>query len=86
MVNLLNRRELILTQSMDRQAKIRVILSANGIDYQIKTTNLQNAPIVGARRARTGSLGINTDYSYEYKIYVHKKDYEKAKYLIETSN
>ena len=79
-VNLLNRKELILTQSTERQAEIRTILSANGIDYQIKTINLPN------QRGHRSSLGIHSDCSYEYKIYVHKKDYEAAKQLVATSN
>ena len=79
-VNVLNRRELLLTQSMEQQAKIRSILSANGIDYQIKTINLPN------QRGHRGSLGIHSDCTYEYKIYVHKKDYEKASYFIRQSN
>ena len=79
-VNLLNRRELILTQSMERQAEIRSILSANGIDYLIKTINLPN------QWGHRSSLGIHSDCTYEYKIYVHKKDYEKADYLIKQSN
>ena len=82
MIYIFNRRELVLTLSMDRQAEIRAILSANGIDYQVKTTNLQNAPLAGSQRARRGSFGIQSEHSYEYKIYVHKKDYEKAKYLM----
>ena len=86
MIHLFNRRELVLTLSMDRQAEIRAILSANAIDYQVKTTNLQNAPLAGSQRARRGCFGIQSEHSYEYKIYVHKKDYEKAKYLMNNLN
>ena len=78
MITVFNRKELIITMEMNRQAKVRDILSQNGVDYTVKTTNLEAAPILGNRRARTGSFGINPDFSYEYKIYVHKKDYEKA--------
>ncbi len=81
MVTILNRRELILTLSMERQAAIRAILSANDIDYKIKTTNLQNS----SQRTSRGSLRTDSDRSYEYKIYVHKKDYEYAKHLISKS-
>lgn len=84
MVTIFNRRELILTLSMERQAEVRAILSTNGIDYQVKTTNLQNQQTLDSRRAHAGSSGIFSDHSYEYKIYVHKRDYEKAKYLIGT--
>lgn len=82
MITAFNRKELIITMEMKRQAEVRDILSQNGIDYTVKTTNLEAAPILGNRRAYTGNFGINPDYSYEYKIYVHKKDYEKAVSLI----
>lgn len=86
MIHMFNRRELVLTLSMERQADIRAILSANGIDYQVKTTNLQNAPMAGSERARRGSSGIQSEHSYEYKIYVHKKDYDTAKQLLANLN
>lgn len=81
MINVFNRRELVITMSMDRQAQIRNILASNGIDYTVKTLNLQSASVLGSRRGAFGSYGVNQDYSYEYKIYVHKNDYEKAKHL-----
>lgn len=37
---------------------------------------------MGAPRGRMGSLGLNADYSYEYKIYVRKGDYGQARRLI----
>ena len=67
---------------MKRQAEIRVILAANGIDYYVKTKNLLSGGMSGSSRNRTGSLGINWDYAYEYKIYVRKQDYERASHLI----
>lgn len=66
----------------NRQADVREILSANKIAYITRTTNLQSSSVVGSHRGRIGSLGINQDYSYEYKIYVHKDDYDKACRLI----
>lgn len=82
MITVFNRKELIITMDMNRQTEVRNILSQNGIDYTVKTTNLQTAPFLGNTRGRTGSLGIKPDYSYEYKIYVHKKNFEKAAFLI----
>lgn len=79
MITVFNRKELIITMEMKRQAEVRDILSQNGIAYAVKTTNLHAA---GNMRGRTGSFGINPDYSYEYKIYVHKNDFERAAYLI----
>ena len=69
MLTILNRRELLVTLSMERQAEVRRILAENGIDYTIKTTNMQGA-------------GFNQSFAWEYKIYVHKKDLEYALHLI----
>ena len=82
MITVFNRKELLITMDMSRQSNVRDILSANGIDYTIKVTNLQSASAVGNMRGRFGSFGINQDYSYEYKIYVHKQDYDYALKLI----
>lgn len=82
MITIFNRKELINTLEMKRQSDVRDILSANGIDYVVKTTNLQSATVVGSQRAYTGNYGINQNYSYEYKIYVHKKDFDNALRLI----
>lgn len=66
MITIFNRKQLIRTYDMDIQAKIRNILAVNNIDYYIN-------PIM---------FSSNIHTSAEYKIYVYKKDYEKAKYLI----
>lgn len=78
MITMFTRKELLVTSDMKRQGEVRELLSANGIAYKVKVTNRQNAAILGSSRARTGSIGMNSDLSYEYKIYVHKKDYENA--------
>ena len=82
MITIFTRKELLITFDVKHQNHIRDILSANGIKYAVKVTNRQNAAILGSSRARTGSFGVNTDMSYEYKIYVHKKDYDNAMRLI----
>ena len=78
MITIFNRKELLITTDMGRQGNIRDILSANGIDYTVRVINPQSA----RSRARYGTFGIDSDHSYEYKIYVHKKDYEHALKLI----
>ena len=82
MITIFTRKELIVTFDMKRQSDVREILSSNGIKYAVKVTNRQNAAAFGSSRSRTGSFGINTNLSYEYKIYVHKKDYDNALRLI----
>lgn len=82
MITIFTRKELLITMDIKRQSRVRDILSANGIDYTVKTTNLQNAAIIGSSRSRVGSLGMNQKFAYEYKIYVHKRDYDTALRLI----
>lgn len=82
MITVFNRKELLITFDMKRQADVCEILSSKGIDYAVKTTNLQSAASAGRQRARTGNSGINQKYSYEYKIYVRKEDFDRASSLI----
>lgn len=83
MLTIFNRKELITTMDMQRQANIRSVLSANGIAYTVRTENLQGSSALGGRsRGSSGSFGIDPNYSYEYHIYVHKNDYENALRLI----
>lgn len=79
MLTIFNRKELMVTMDSNRQAEIRRILSQNGIDYIVKTRNLQNSGVLDSSR---GHMGIDQNYSYEYKIYVHKTDYDTALGLI----
>ena len=82
MITIFNRKELFLTMDFNKQADIREILAAGNIPCVTKTTNIMNAQAFGSHRGHQGSLGINQDYAYEYRIYVHKKDYDKAVNLI----
>lgn len=83
MITIFNRKELCITFDMKEQARVRDILAANKIDYIVKTINrMSPSPMAAGSRARTGTLGQNTDTMYEYKIYVHKTDYEEAYRLI----
>ena len=63
-----DKQQLLVTFDMKRQNDVRDILSANGVKYAVKVTNRQNAAILGSSRTRTGSFGLNTNLSYEYKI------------------
>ncbi len=82
MLTIFNRKELLLTDDMKRQADVRDLLAQNGVDYAVKTINRQNPTVPDSSRARTGSFGIDLSRAYEYRIYVRKSDYEKAKSLI----
>ena len=82
MITVFNRKELLITFDMKRQADICEILSSKGMDYVVKTTNLQSSAPTGVQRARTGNYGIDQKYSYEYKIYVRKEDFDRVSSLI----
>ncbi len=83
MITIFNRRELCITYSMGEQAEIRDILSQNNIEYRVRTTNRMSSSAFGrGMRGSTGSYGQNMGLNYEYTFYVHKKDYEQAKYVI----
>lgn len=82
MIIIFARRELVVTMDADRQTNVCQILASNGIKYSVKVTNFQSPNVFGSSRARTGCFGINQNYSYEYKIFVHKKDYDNALQLI----
>lgn len=61
-------------------------INSNFVDFIdniiVKTTNLQSSGALDSSRVHTGNMGIDQSYSYEYKIYVHKMDYETAVGLI----
>lgn len=79
MLTIFNRKELLSTFDTKRQSEIRGLLAQNGIDYTVKTVNRKSSsPIAAGSRARTGTLGENLGAEYEYTIYIHKSDYEKA--------
>ena len=80
MLTMFNRRELHMTYDMSDRVRVCDILRANGIDYRLKTTNTTSSAMGGRRGGNT--FGVNMDYAYEYKIYVHKNDYDRALLLI----
>ncbi len=82
MITVLNRRALCTTFSMEKQSKIRNVLSANHIDYIVKVINRNSLSVPNSKRGTMGTLGINISFAYEYIIYVHKKDLENAQRLL----
>lgn len=82
MITIFNRKEIYITHSMIEQAKIRDILSGNDIRYYVKTINRMSPSPFSRGTRGMGSFGQNMDLNYEYTFYVHRKDYDKAKYVI----
>ena len=73
-----NRKELLITTSMEQQARVRDILSANGIDYRVRVKSNTG----GVGRSRMVLPGTALERMYQYYIYVKREDFEKAKFLI----
>ena len=80
MITIFNRRELTITDDMNERVRVCSLLDSSGIDYTLKTVNTTSAPLGGRRGGNT--LGVNMDYAYEYKIFVHKQDYDRALHVI----
>ena len=74
MIHLCNRKELLMTTSMERQARIRDVLAANNIPCLVRARSHLS-------RSRTTIPGMQMDLRYQYYIYVKRSDYEKAKLL-----
>lgn len=81
MITIFNRKEIISTYSMEIQSNVRNALNGQGIDYLVNTTggmarNYGSGPIVTSR------FGTNPQHNIQYRIYVRRKDYEKAKAVL----
>ena len=84
MITPLNRKELVITFSLKKQAEIRAALSQNNIDYVIKTINRKSpSPFSAGMRARTGTFGEKSEMANEYIFYVKKEDFEEALHCIQ---
>ena len=87
MILIWNRSSVYKGRNMGECVRIRDLLSANNLDYAWKVHNRSSkwsGRYGGSTvRAQFGSAGDLTPY--EYEVFVHKKDYELAKHLIEQS-
>lgn len=85
------KKELIICTTIEQLVNIRKKLDDHKIDYDIKTVDemstgfsfLASSPY-GDRRSR-GISGVHSKYTKQFYIYVQRKDYEKANFLIQKS-
>ena len=82
MITIFNRRELLITFDIQRQAEVRSLLAQNKIAYSTKVFNINGPSAFGSSRARMGNFGIQSEYQYEYKSFVHKSDFDLAMALM----
>ena len=72
MITIFNRKEVKITRRMEECFEICNLLASNGIPTATRTNSMTN---LGRSR---GIPGIDTNYANEYRIYVHRKNYEEA--------
>ncbi len=79
----LNKEDVYIGYSLEELSKVRETLEKEGIKYTYKVINhMGQSTGIGTRRGKWGSFGMNMDYEKQYVVSVKKKDYEKAKYLV----
>lgn len=64
--------------SLEELSKVRECLSLDNIKYDYKVDSHSSHS-----RGRYGSFGINVNYENQYYVYVKRKDFERAKYLVD---
>jgi len=82
MIGFWNRREVFIGNSLQKFSETREMLEGNAIKYKYKVASDSHKSAFATTRARTSSFGQNMDFSRTYYIYVHKKDYEKASFIL----
>ena len=79
MITIFNRKELLMTYDMKRQGEVRALLRDHGIECHVKICGVTRT---AGSRARRGNFGVDLSKAYEYRIYVKRTEYEKARMLI----
>lgn len=74
-----NRHEVYIGNDMNKAMAIKTILKCNGIKFD---TRLEGGNSACRARNVTGTVHGSLSAGTLYHIYVHKKDSEKANYLI----
>ena len=74
-MNIFNRREVFITYSAEDLHQIEDCLLTNNISYRVKRNSLLHP-------GKAINPGINIGAQDEYRVYVHKDDYECAKCVI----
>ena len=75
MISIFTRRELVVLASQEKLSRVREALSAAGIRSAVRIRGGAR----GAERARSGISGVQPDALYQYTVYVHRNDFERAR-------
>ena len=81
MIHIFNRAELLITSKLEKLAKVRDVLDANGLDYKVKYKAALGSST--SRNGRAGSTcGAVPMSDAMYTVYVRRNDLDCAKNLI----
>ena len=81
MIVAFNRRELMITCDQREVNRIRELLLANRIEFQVKVSAPGSLPTLGAGRTRTVPFGMLRRQE-QFTVYIHKNDWDYAAYLL----
>lgn len=78
------KRSVYIGYSMEEFNNIREKLASNGFDYTYKVRDRQGGwlTLFKTTRSMTGSVGMDSEYSKEYEIFVEIDKYEEALHCI----
>lgn len=78
---MLFKKEVLVTPSMDHLSKALDLLSQHKINYATRTKDNFGGGMYSERRF-TGDFGMDTSSRFIYHVYVSKKDYEHAVFIL----
>ena len=81
MITVWNRKELLCTFDMKKQAEVRDILWKFDISYEVRVSDRADFFVGG--RMISGENNGRPEHQTEYLIYVKKEDYERALFLVQ---
>lgn len=82
MILIWNRKEVFMGNSLEKFYEVRQILEANNIEYTYRLESNNSTFLFESRRGVMGTFGENIDLSTMYYIYVHKKNFEFASFIL----
>ena len=76
MITIFNRKEFAVALTHKDRDRFCRPLDEAGIPYVVRAASTTHG--MGRSTQRGGMIGIDTEYAFQYRIYVHKSDYERA--------
>jgi hypothetical protein len=77
-----NRAEVYLGWSLEEFSKMKSLLVDNYIKYDYKVVDNSSYGVSNRRASGMGTFGENSKFRVQYYLYVYKKDYERAQYIL----